>query len=247
MTFRGLLASAATAIAVWGGSAAAQIDMTVEEMDALLADSLAQSGQGAFYDVLSNEYASDYYPFIEETVAMLRSGALQEAEMFGWAQQFTNGLRQRDAQFLASAPLENLYDMNAATLALMLSLQADHPEICGRFAAMGGGALTLMDMQFIDQNLIGNIAAETFRALANGRDKPITQQAATPAELDQMVADWSNDHATPAGALAALGSMNFADPAFCAANISFSQYVDQTRTELMDRVIVNLQVVANGI
>ena len=213
-------------------------EFTVEDVEGMLLDGVTSEVQRDLYRLIAADYPAEYAAFLAEMTTLANSGIPNmEQAAFEKSRNFTTELRMDNAHYLSSAPLENLRAINRATLTVLESL-ADHPPLCAKFAVSGGANLTMAEVEQMDLDLVAAIGNENFRAMAAGRDTPVTHGAVQDSDIAAIVDGWANDPATTPEMEAALLGGNMSHPAFCAANTTFQAYVAEATGEAAERAIV---------
>lgn len=219
---------------------------TTESVEALLLEGATSEVQRDLYIVIAADYPTEYAAFLADMTTLANSGIPNmEQAAFEKSRNFTSELRIANARYLSSAPLENLRDINRATLAVLVSL-ADNPPLCAKFAVGGGANLTMADVEMLDLDLVAAIGNENFRAMAAGRDTPVTHAALQDGDIAALIDGWNNDPATTPDMQTALMGGDMSHPAFCAANTTFQAYVAEVTGEAQERAIVYMTTAVNA-
>ncbi len=200
--------------------------------------------QAALFNQLSDDFGDEYQQFLTELAA--GKGDLSEQESFAAGAGFTQNLRRDNAQYVASAPMDDLRAINQASLTLLESLQ-DDPALCGRFAILGGGGLTMEEAQSLDMDIIAASTAAGFKAMAAGRDTPVEHPAASDGDIVQTLSMWQVLPDVTPDMMRAISSADPDHPAQCAANLSFQRFVMNNEDPVVQRAMIRLVQLSMGI
>ena len=219
---------------------------TTERVEALLLEGATSEVQRDLYRVIAEDYPTEYAAFLADMTALANSGIPNlEQAAFEKSRDFTSELRRTNARYLSQAPLENLRAINRATLAVLVSLQ-DNLPLCAKFAVGGGANLTIADVGMLDLDLVAAIGNENFRAMAAGRDTPVTHAAVRDGDIAALIDGWNNDPATTLDMQTALMGGDMSHPAFCAANTTFQAFVAEATGAAEERAIVYMTTAVNA-
>jgi len=222
-------------------------DVTKQEVEQALMDNVQVPAQADFYRQISADFPTEYQGFLADFAAAANAdGGMSQQQGFALGGQFTEKLRRDNAPYLLTAPLDDIRAMNAATLALFTSLR-DDPALCGQFAIGGGAGLSMDQAMSLDMDLVTKVSAAGFKTMAAGRDTPVVHPAATDADILQAVSMWQVRPDVSGDMMRALSSGDPAHPAQCEANISFQRFVMESTDPVVQRAMIRMVMLANGI
>ncbi len=213
----------------------------------LVASSTAPE-QVAFFELIQAEFPDEYNALLDDMGELPNTGDRQTDEAAGFALggQFTQGLRRDNAHYLATAPLEELRALNQAALTTLETMQ-DDPAACGAYAILGGAGLSMEQVQAVGVGELTRGSVATFRAIVAGRDTPVDHPQGTNGDIVQSVSIWqSRDDVTP-DMILALSSGDPAHPQQCAAQTSFQRFIIENTDPVVERAMIRLVMLANGI
>ena len=219
-----------------------------EQAAAALRNSATVPEQVAFFDQIEGMFPGEYNAFLDDMVAIADAGDPDTAAERGFAMggEFTAQLRRDNAPYLATAPLDALRDLNRAALVILEGM-ADDPALCGQFALGGGASLTLAQAESLDMAHMADSSAATFRAIAAGRDTPVDHPEASDSDIVQTLSIWQSlDDVTP-DMILALKSGDPAHPQQCDAQLSFQRFIIENTDPIVERAMIRLVMLANGI
>lgn len=224
-----------------------QPDVTVDDMHAALLANASVPAQVDFFAQIEADFPDEFANFLQDmTDAANTAGGADEDASFALGVAFTQQLRRDNAPYIASAPTDALRAINMAGLTL-LDMLADTPEVCGRFALMGGAGLSLDQTQMLDMTAMTAISSATFKAMIAGRDTPVVQPTASDADIRYAFTQWSAQPDVTAAMNAALISADPSHPDQCAAQTSFQRFIVNSDDPAVTRAMVRLVTLSMAI
>ena len=133
------------------------------------------------YDIMRTEMPEEYAGFRAEMVRMTESG-MSEREVAAAGHQYMMQVILSNAQHIASAPEDELYDVIDARLAVAQALARENTGLCATFAVSvlpPGMQVSGTAIDAILQSGIANV-----RAIAAGRRDPHPREAPTQQDID---------------------------------------------------------------
>lgn len=217
---------------------------TADEAHNALTQAAQTPAQAALFNQLSDDFGDEYQQFLTELAAS--DADLTQQESFEAGGAFTQNLRRDNAQYITSAPMEDLRAINQASLTLLESLQ-DDPALCGRFAILGGAGLTLEEAESLDMDILAASTAAGFQAMAAGRDTPVAHPAASDGDIAQTLSMWQVLPDVTPDMMRAISSADPDHPAQCAANLSFQRFIINSDDPVVQRAMIRLVQLSMGI
>lgn len=201
--------------------------------------------QAAFFDQLAADFPDEYHAFLGD---LAKLAIAHEAESTGYdaSVQFTTDLRRANAHYLKSAPMASLRALNEAMLTALEGLK-DDPELCARYAIMGGSGLTMQEALALDLGKQSRASAATFAAIAAGRDTPVAHPSTSDADILSTLMMWQTQPDVSPDMMTALSSGDPKYPNQCAAQLSFQRFVIDSRDPVVERAMLRLVVLANQV
>ncbi len=211
-----------------------------------LEQQLVATPNAALFALLKTRFPDAYQTFLDDVAADAGPNAfhdindLDEARMYGSA--FFYQTRLDNADYMRTAPLESLRAVLQSSLDIMNRL-VQTPELCAQYVMRGGNAFSIEDAELVGLGYLVNGGLTAFRAIADGRDHPVEHPAAQPDDQANFMAAWrarDGVSASMAAALSREGGGGIAHPDFCAASISFQEFLINGRSQLVERTLVDL-------
>lgn len=223
--------------------------LTAQDAETALFASMETPEQTALYETLKVGYPVEYAQFLQEMADFANSDTADaggDEAAFALGQNFTNVLRQDNAQYLGTAPLSAFETMRGGQVDLLQSM-SDDPNLCARMALMGGAGLTMDDLPDIDMDLMVATSRNTFEAMIAGRDSPVQHEDASQSDIRDVVDMWQlSDGVTP-DMIAAFFANNVDNPNTCAAHLSFERFLNASDDPKVQRVAIYLTRLAAGL
>lgn len=217
-----------------------QANLTAQDVQADLIAGATVPAQAAFFEQISADYPAEFADFLQDMADAVNGADSADADAsFALGVAFTQKLRRDNAPFIASAPTDALRGIGSAGLAL-LDMLADHPEICGRFALMGGDGLSLEQAEILDMTAMSAVSSATFKAMVAGRDTPVTQPNASDADIVRAFTLWAQQPDVTDAMHAALVAGDPLHPDQCAAQTSFQRFLVESDDAAVIRAMVRL-------
>lgn len=215
-----------------------QAAATAQDVHADLIANASVPAQVAFFEQISKDYPIEFAGFLEDMADAVNDADNADAS-FALGVDFTQKLRSDNASFIANAPTDALREIGSAGLAL-LGMLADHPEVCGRFALMGGDGLSLDQAEILDMTAMSAVSSATFKAMVAGRDSPVIQPNASDADIVRAFTLWAQQPNVTDAMNAALVAGDPSHPDQCAAQTSFQRFIVESDDPAVIRAMVRL-------
>lgn len=224
--------------------------ITSDQAESMMLAAAESDAQRDLYATVAETFPDDYQGFLQDMADLVNAegGTGQGSAQRGFtlAQNFTANLRADNAHYLANAPYENIAKLRAANTVVLKDL-LDTPSICAQYAVNGGASFTMDQLEFLNLDLFAATGTEMFVAIAAGRDTPVEHAEATQADINATLLMWTQQPDVTPDIEASLMSGDPQNPLYCAANISFENFIATSSDPTVQTVTVYLSLLAAGI
>ena len=214
-----------------GGVSPAQVEAMMAKTD--FAPGLA---------AIQEAFPGEYDVFLQNTADMANAGKDDpnlSARMFDASRAFTSQLRRDNAHYIGAAPVDALRQIQALNGQMLHFLAAD-PDLCALYAGAGLEGFTQGQALRLDSDLLSQLLAASMRAMAAGRDTPAQHSPPSDADRAELVEGWMDANQLDAEAAQVVFQNRISDPRFCAIATQFQDYMVETKTPAVDRVVVDV-------
>ena len=207
---------------------------------------VAQSDQAELFSGIKQGFAPEYAGFIRQMAALEQAGNASAQDVAAKARAFTSDLREQNAYYIHSAPLDDIRAIHQATVKLLKAFSVEKPEICVRFAKLGGAGLMLDDLNPEEMRLISQVGAATFAAILAGRDTPVSHPAPQEGDMKAFLQAWQVAEQPGPAVLEAVAKGRGTPGDTCAAFLSLERFLLEDASPLVTRVMVDRSAASAG-